>query len=291
MRRRPTVTVVIPVHNGAATLATQLDALVAQLCDLAFDIVVVDNNSTDDTAAVAAACARHVPTLQVIRATEGASVAYARNAGAREASTDAVLFCDADDVVRPGWVAAMARGLADHDIVGGRLDVTRVNSPGVQSWTAHPPDDALATAMKWRPYATGANMGVRVSAWRELGGFDESFVGGHEEVDFAWRALDLGRSLGFVPDAVVDYRMRSDLLGVWRQRFSYGRTYAQLYARHRGAGIARSSVRHEVKVIGLFLASVVREVSTGHGTRWLAGLAWTLGRYRGDLAYRVRCPL
>jgi GT2 family glycosyltransferase len=288
---QPSATVVIPVHNGGHTLATQLDAVTAQLADLAFDVIVVDNNSTDETPVVAASYARDVPALRVVAARDGASVAYARNAGAREATTETVLFCDADDVVRPGWVAAMVRGLAEHDIVGGRLDVTRINSPAVQAWTEHPPGDALPTAMKWRPYATGANLGVRRQVWADLGGFDESFEGGHEEVDFAWRALDRGRTIAFVPDAVVDYRLRSDRRAICRQRFHYGRTYAQLYSRFRDAPIPRVSRRHELKVILLFLAELPREWRSGHLTRWLAGLAWTVGRYRGDLAYRVRCPL
>ena len=287
----PRVTVVVPVHNGVATLAGQLDALTAQLDDLAFEVVVVDNRSTDGTAELAGRYADRFATVRVHRAVDGASVAYARNAGAAVATGDVLLFCDADDLVRPGWVRAMAEGLVDADIVGGRLDVTRVNSAEVQSWSWHPPDDGLATAMRYWPYATGANLGVRRSVWSALGGFDEEYVGGHEEVDFAWRAQEAGHTLAFVPGSVVDYRLRDDRRGVYRQRFRYGYTYAQLYRRFRHHPIPRHSWKREAWVVAGFLLSGPRELVGKGRTRWLAGLAWTLGRYRGDLAYRVRCPL
>lgn len=287
----PAASVVIPVHNGADTLGAQLDAVTAQLDELAFEVVVVDNNSTDASAEIAGRYAARDARVRVVTARDRASVAYARNAGLREARGDRVLFCDADDVVRPGWVAAMVSALERDDIVGGRIDVTRINSPEVQSWTGHPPEDGLSMTMRYRPHATGANLGSRTAVLRELGGFDEAFVGGHEEVELAWRALERGFTLGFAPGAVVDYRLRHRPRDVFRQRFHYGRTYAQLYSRFRHAPIPRTSVKHEIKVVTLFLAEAPREFVTGHRHRWLAGLAWTLGRYRGDLAFRVRCPL
>ena len=287
----PAATVVIPVHNGGRTLAAQLEALAGQAAEPVAEVLVVDNNSTDDTAAVAGSFAGVVPLLRVVTATGGASVAYARNAGWREATADKVLFCDADDVVRPGWLAAMVAALDRFDIVGGRVDVTRINTAEVQSWTGAPPTDGLAMTMRYRPHATGACMGAKRAVLDDLDGFDESFVGGHEEVDLAWRAVDRGFTLGFAEGAVVDYRLRDRPRDVFRQRFHYGRTYAQLYSRFRDAAIPRSSVRHEVKVVASFLAEAPREFRSGHGTRWLAGLAWTLGRYRGDVAYKVRCPL
>jgi len=288
---RPRASIVVPVQNGATTLAAQLEALAAQSAVHLCEVIVVDNRSSDGSAALATSYAGRFPDLRVLSANEGAGVAYARNAGVREARADRVLFCDTDDVVRPGWIAAMVAGLDRFDIVGGRIDVTRINSPEVQSWTGHPPADVLPMTMKYRSHAIGANLGLRREVWVELDGFDESFVGGHEEVEFAWRAVDRGRTIGFVPEAIVDYRLRADPRGVCRQRFNYGRTYAQLYSRFLDAPIPRSSVRHEVKVVCLFLAEAPREFRTGNRTRWLAGLAWTLGRYCGDLAYRVRCPL
>jgi GT2 family glycosyltransferase len=287
----PHTSVVVPAHNAAYTLGAQLGALAAQQARRPFEVLVVDNVSTDGTAAVAWSYAGRVPGLRVVDAAGGRGVAYARNAGVREAAGAVVLFCDSDDEVRDGWVEAMTRALDDADLVGGPLEVARINAPDVVAAVPTPPVDRLPTAMRYLPYATGANLGVRKNVWEALGGFDETYVGGHEEVDFAWRAQFRGFSLAFVPDAVVDYRLRGSLRSMLRQRFGYGRSYAQLYSRFRESPIPRARARHEVKVIGGFLLGGPRSLLSARRTEWLAGLAWTLGRWRGGLAYRVRPPL
>jgi GT2 family glycosyltransferase len=282
---------VVPAHDAAATLGAQLEALAAQATSEPFEVLVVDNASTDDTAGVAASYADRVPGLRIVDARGGRGVAYARNAGVREAAGAVVLFCDSDDIVRPGWVEAMTRALDASDLVGGPLEVLRINPPEVVDSVPTPPADRLPTCMKYLAYATGANLGVRKDLWEALGGFDETYVGGHEEVDFAWRAQLGGATIGFARDAVVDYRLRDSLRGAMRQRFAYGRSYAQLYSRFRGSPIPRARVRHEVKVIGVFVLGGPRALLSARRAEWLTGLAWTLGRWRGALAYRVRPPL
>jgi glycosyltransferase involved in cell wall biosynthesis len=282
--------VVIPTHNGAATLGDQLSALATQKVDRPFEVLVVNNQSTDATEEIARAAMDRLP-LRVVRAFAGAGVSYARNAGTAEASGDRVLYCDADDVVRPGWVQAMTEALDSYDIVGGVNDVTRINSTTVQALSWHPAMDALPTAMKYLPYAIGSNMGVRKAVLDALGGFDETYVGGHEEVDFAWRAQEAGHSIGFVPDAIIDYRLRDTMKGVMKQRHGYGRSYAQLYSRFRHAPIPRNRFRREIRSLLSGLADLPQAVRQRRIPLWLAGAAWTTGRWRGSLAARVRSPL
>lgn len=283
--------VVIPTHNGAPTLGAQLDALAEQAADVDFEVIVVDNNSTDATPAVVAAHADRVPGLRLEPAHAGAGVSYARNSGTHAARGEFILYCDCDDVVRPGWVRAMTEALEDADLVGGVLDVTQINPPSVLKLSGGPPADSLPVAMRYLPYAVGANLGVRRSLWEELGGFDESYVGGHEEVDFAWRAQEAGRRIAFVPEAVIDYRLRGSVRSVLRQRFYYGRSYAQLYSRFQDAPIPRASARHEVRTVAMLVAQGPRRVVQGSGHRWLSSLAWTAGRWRGGRVYGVRAPL
>lgn len=286
-----TISVVVPARNAATTLETQLRALADDPTAAGAEVVVVDNGSTDDTRAVAERCLAVLPGLRIVSATGGTGVAYARNAGTAVARGDLVLYCDSDDAVRPGWVGAMAAGLRDAALVGGVLDVDRLNDERALALSWPPDRTALARCMRYLPYGVGACLGVRREVWSALGGFDETYVGGHEEVDFAWRAQHAGHHLAFAPEAIVDYRLRASLVGVMRQRFGYGRSYAQLYARFRDQPVPRARARHEVKVIGGFLLSGPREARAGRGAPWLVGLAWTAGRWRGDLAYRVRCPL
>ena len=69
--------------------------------------------------------------------------------------------------------------------------------------------------------------------FNDVGGFDEGYPAGAEEIDFARRAADAGYTPVFVPDALIHYRIRSDLRGVMRQQYNSGQGAACLYARFR----------------------------------------------------------
>lgn len=287
----PAVSVVIPVRNGADLLPEQLDALAAQTTR-DFEVVLSDNGSTDDTVAVARARADAVRlALRIVDSSERPGVCHARNVGIRHAAAAKVLICDADDVVVPGWVAAMASALDDHDIVCGRLDVDHINPPAVRAWSGAPPTDSLPMTMGFLPYAYGGNLGLRRAAVEVVGDFDPWYEGGHEEVDFSWRAQQAGLDIGFAPDAVIHYRLRDSLGGTVRQRFYYGRSYAQLYRRFHDAGVPRTPWRKEARFYLRLLRSLPRDVRGRRFGFWLVTAAWTAGRLAGDVRYRVRCPL
>lgn len=115
----PTVSVVIPVRNGAALLPTLIAGIHAQPdAERVIEVIVVDDGSTDGTAAVA-----RVAGARVLAPTErSGNPAHARNVGARAARGDLLVFLDADCVPRKGWLAALlatrARGWR---CVGGAL--------------------------------------------------------------------------------------------------------------------------------------------------------------------------
>ena len=285
----PAVSVVIPARDAAGVIGQQLGALAAQT-HRDFEVVVADNGSTDGTADAVRAAAGPLD-VRVVDASQRPGVAHARNVGMRSALAAKILFCDADDVAEPGWVAALADALDTVDLAGGHLEVGVVNSAQEVSWTLSPTDGGLPVTMRHLPYAVGANLGARRPVLELLGGFDESYVGGHEEVDLAWRAQEAGFSVGFAPDAVVHYRLRSSLRSMVRQRFWYGRSYAQLYRTFRHSGVPRTPVRTELRAYARLLRSLPRDIRRKRFGFWLVTAAWTTGRLAGDVRYRVRCPL
>lgn len=127
----PLVTVVVPVFDGARFLAECLDSLVAQ-DHPALEIVVVDDGSTDDSAAVAEARSHGHPGVRVLRrAHEG--LGASRNAGIDAARGALVGFCDADDTWRPNKASAQVAHLDAHpevDIALCRQDT--VIEPGTE---------------------------------------------------------------------------------------------------------------------------------------------------------------
>ena len=267
----------------------QLAALRAQT-HTDFEVVVADNGSTDATVDAVRAAGGALR-LRVVDASGRPGVSHARNVGARHAAAPKVLFCDADDVVDPNWVAAMAAALDHHHIVGGHLEVKRVNPPEVLAWSGSPTASGLPVTMGHLPYGVGANLGLRRSVIESVGEFDESYAGGHEEVDLAWRAQEAGLTVGFAPDAVVHYRLRGSLRSMARQRYWYGRSYAQLFRNFRHSGVRPTPLSTELRFYAVLLRSLPRDIRRRRFGFWLGTAAWTAGRLAGDIRFRVRCPL
>jgi len=283
---RPSLAVVIPVRNGAATLPAQLRALAEQRAAPPFEVIVSDNGSEDDLAGVLLAARASWPnmSLRSVDSGERAGVSHARNVGAAAAHADAVAFCDSDDRVGPDWVRAMADGLAQFDSVGGPLDEGTLNRPDARA-QAHV-KDALPVGLDFLPYPVGANCGVRRSVWADLGGFDEEFTQGAEEVDFFWRLQLGGHTLGFAPDAVVAYRHRADLRGTVRQAFKYGAASCQLVAAHRG-DVPPESLR---AILAAWLTLVIRlplVVVPDRRPHFLRRVAHKAGQVVGSWRFRV----
>src|SRR4051812_37521166 len=105
------LSVVIAARDAESTLGEQLRALEAQEWDGTWEVLVVDNGSTDGTVDVVRRAATGWPALRLVPATNGVGPAYARNVGARAAAGRSLAFCDADDVVAPGWVVAVGAAL------------------------------------------------------------------------------------------------------------------------------------------------------------------------------------
>jgi glycosyltransferase involved in cell wall biosynthesis len=222
-RSRPSsVSVIVPAYNAAATLAEQLEALAAQRYDGDWELVIVDNGSTDGTADLAR-CYRH--RFKAFTLVDGGSRrghSAPRNAGASAARGELLAYCDADDIVAPGWLQAMADAARRHDLIGGWLDVRPLNDDATRSWHQPWPRDRLRSWLL--PYAVSANLAIWADVLHELGGWSSDHEDGGEDVELSWRAQLAGYRLGFAPDAVVQYRYRTGLRETARQAYGIGVT-------------------------------------------------------------------
>lgn len=134
----PQLSIIIPCHNAAAVLGLQLDALTRQTWRYPWEIVLVDNCSTDALTDVVLRYRDYLPQLRVITAPARKSQAYALNTGMAQARSDAIALCDADDEVAPGWVKAMGEALLEHEAVAGshRHTETQSDLVGGHFWTS-----------------------------------------------------------------------------------------------------------------------------------------------------------
>ena len=127
--------VIIAAHNAARWIGEQLDALKAESWDGGeWEVVVVDNRSSDDTAALVKARAEEWDALRIMSAHARGNKHYAINSVIHELDANRFAIVDADDIIAPGWVAAMGDGLAEAEIVTGPLELDRLNLRG---WPRH----------------------------------------------------------------------------------------------------------------------------------------------------------
>ena len=297
---KPDVSVIIACHNGAATLAETLDSLVAQVWDRPWEVLLADNGSTDASAEIFAAAARAHPGVPMRRLDAGQrkGKSWALNAAIRAAAGRSVLFCDADDTVAPGWLAAMGAALEHHPFVAARIDLRKL-SP---EWTLSSRGIAQQKNLNRLPYppyalaAGGATLGFQRQIFERVGEFDPAFAV-MEDIDFCIRAHLAGYELVFVPEAVYHYRFRGDLEAIRRQAYAYAYYRARLRQIYGPeplltlrpwamlAGQALRLVRRRAKFA---LRPRPASLRTRAMLARASGQLW--GQIRGALAFRVAPP-
>ena len=185
------LTVIIPAFNEQAYLATTLDSIeiaadrLRSQCDVSIEAIVVDNNSTDATARIAESKGAKV----VHEPEQG--IARARNAGARCAQGDVLVFIDADVTVPPALFEVIHDAMSAPACVGGGFDVE------------YRPESLIVRLylLGWRllgrvmGMVQGAAQFCRWDAFNRIGGYDETaWIG--EDVDFYWALKRLARRIG-----------------------------------------------------------------------------------------------
>jgi glycosyltransferase involved in cell wall biosynthesis len=232
----PVVSVLVVARNAASTIGEQLDALAGQAFGAPWEIVVVDDGSTDATASIVDARAAVMPWLHRV-AGPGRGVAAARNAALAAARAPYLAMVDADDVVAPGWLAAMVAALDDAPLVAGALEIDRLNPEWVRGTRGRALTLGPGSFAGIVPFAHSCNLGVRRDLVDRIGPFDETIEAG-EDVEFSYRAWRDGVEPGYAAAAVVHYRYRTTLGALWRQGRSYGRVRAILGRRFTAQGLA-----------------------------------------------------
>lgn len=290
----PRLSVVIAALDGAATIEAQLEAILSQAGAVPCEVLVSDNGSTDDTAAIVARYSNRIPSVRLVDSSDSPGVAHARNRGADAASSAVIAFCDQDDVVGAGWLAAMIAALETHEVVAGRLEHDLLNPPWVVEALGRPQADGLIAyeGGGHLPFAFGCTLGVRRELHRALGGFDERFIKGSEDTDYCWRLQLRGHRLAFVPDAVTHYRFRDDLKGLFRQARAYGESEVLLYKKHRALGLARLR-RPWRNALRLWLGALRATVRARNPvSRAVAAWNWgqRIGRLTASINYGVLFP-
>ncbi|MDO4252725.1 MAG: glycosyltransferase family A protein [Rothia sp. (in: high G+C Gram-positive bacteria)] len=197
------ISVIICVKNGQDTIERQLRALAQQIDPPRFEIIVVNNRSTDETKPLVLdwfrAQASQDFDLKLIDADLYASIPYARNLGVRAARGKFLAFCDADDVVYPGWLRAFYNKLDKNILAGGKI-IPVSGEIKDSGWGA----GLFATSHL--PHVGNGNCAISRETFMRLEGYDESLPRyGFEDVEFSWHAQQNGVELIYVPEAIISF--------------------------------------------------------------------------------------
>jgi glycosyltransferase involved in cell wall biosynthesis len=225
---RPFLSVIVPARNAAATLGDCLAALRDQSADSSgYEVIVVDDGSTDDTAAVASRSG-----ARLIQQSHGGP-ASARNAGSRAAVGDILLFTDADCVPTRDWVREMAAPLVADPLVAAakgiyrtrqRELIARFTQLELEAKYAHL---RVAAAIDFIDTYAAA---IRADAFWSVGGFDEEFpAASNEDTELSFALAARGYRLVFAEAAVVYHRHTASLGAYLIRKFRHGYWRTRVY--------------------------------------------------------------
>ena len=218
--RLPSVSIVIPCHNEAELTRACLGSL-GETLPQSFEgeILVVDDASSDDTAALIKATRRRDDRVRGLRNRTSLGFIDSCNRGAREARGDYLLFLNNDTIPLPGWLPPLLRTFSDFSdagVVGGRLLYTdgRLQEAGglvfadgsaAKFGYGDPDADAaLYGYVREVDYVSGALLLTPRSLFTELGGFDRRYgFGFYDDDDYCFAVRAAGRRVYYQPESVV----------------------------------------------------------------------------------------
>jgi len=231
--------VIVLAWNGREYLEACLSAVFAQ--DYPdFEVIVVDNGSTDGSADFVA---ERFPQARLIRNERNLGFAAGNNVGLRAATGDVLVLLNQDTQVRPGWLGALLSAFDDETvgIAGCKIlypdGRTLQHAGGYFEWPSglsfhyggNEEDQGQYDTVREVGYVTGAAMGIRRAVLETVGWLDEDFFPGYfEDTDLCYRARAAGYKVLYIPSAVLVHHESASFA-----RTSVGKPYSVFRGRWR----------------------------------------------------------
>ncbi|GEM_PF-411558 len=269
------ISVIIPLFNGAKTIGSVLDALARQSTNRRFEVIVVDDQSTDGGEDLVQ------PPNRLLHQ-ENAGPATARNHGAKLAKGALLLFLDSDCTPALNWVEDMARSIetTGFDAVMGTL--IAANDGVVPRLVQLEIEDryrSMAAARDGVDFIAAPSCGVKRAVFMQIGGFQERLRQG-EDVELAYRLTGAGHKIAFVQTAPVAHAHQT----TWRSflKTKYIRAVGRLRVfqlfpqKRRQDNWTPLSFKLQFAAVSLSFPALVFALLFG-GLWWAAPLALLLG--------------
>jgi len=293
------LSVIVCTRNRAAKLVRCLEALLAMKTEgLRWELICVDNASTDDTRRVIEAFARksYVPIKYVLE--RAARLSLARNSGLSNSSGDILAFTDDDCIVDPHWLSIISKEFREDTslaLLGGRVELhDKRDLPfGIRPYkerVAIDPNNVFS-------FVGAGNMALRRGVIGSIGIFDTRFGPGApllaaEDSDFAYRVLRAGLKAVYSPAVLVSHdhgrRSEQDRANIER---AYVAARGAFYLKHTFQGdrqVMRLAYWETFQLVKQTFGNIIGRKHKGGDARLLGYLLTGAYRY---LSLRVRSPL
>ena len=293
--------IIIPALNEAENLTRNLP-LVRQQMSPADELIVIDNGSSDGTAAIA----RKFNARVVHEPVRGRS--RARNRGIQIAGGELLVFLDADCRPASNWLSQLLEPFGDPKIgcVAGEIQlIYDANELGAYLNAKGHLSQAVNFKHQFLPYAGSGNVAFRREVLNVIGGFDEALYSGHD-ADICWRMqLETDYRIVLATEAAVDHFQSLTLAALARQkrRHAYGAVLLfKKYRRDREAerrsakhvyweyrSILRRGLQFVARYLGSFVGAQGR-INNEQKFQLLLEISDKLGRIEGSIGLRVWYP-
>jgi glycosyltransferase involved in cell wall biosynthesis len=270
----------VPVLNGAGTIALCVESILGiDFARTDYELIVVDNGSTDTTRCELAAFGSAIRVVEEARRSPGA----ARNAGIAVARGQLIAFTDADCVVDSPWLKEVIAPLDDRSIgVAGGAILARQSTDRIARFGELVHDHRRAMEQSNPPYAITMNWASPRAVLDEVGLFDPTLARG-EDVELSWRIHAAGYRFAYRDGARVRHFNESTLAGLFSEGFSHGRAAVAVRARFSG-----SEAYGRYRARGTFRRMLQRANELVRGPERFEALCWTvfeLGKGLGSLTF------
>lgn len=186
------ISIVIPAFNEEKTIGKCLDSFVHQTTKKKFEIIVVDNASTDNTAQIIKSYKQKLPIVYVYESLKGRGPA--RAAGFAKAKGEIILSTDADTIVAPNWVETMAAYFADPNVIAV-TGPSRIEDASVYVNTLMtilmPQFMRIYRVLFGHYWLSGFNFAIRRRIYWQVGGFSK--INAPEDIDLSFRVRKVGK--------------------------------------------------------------------------------------------------
>ena len=222
----PNLDIIVPVYNDPPGIKATLDSLVALEFN-EYQVVVVDNDSTDETRSTIESRVRDQDNVELVIEDEVQGSYAARIRGIEHSQNNILAFLDADETVGEDWLetALAAMDELGVDYLGCNVELTLPEDSLVGRYNAHT-GFPVKQYLEEQNYAPTCALLVRREVFEDVGLFDARLISGGDR-EFGERVHEAGYEQGYAEDATVYHPARTSVKSLTKKNFRVGRGFCQ----------------------------------------------------------------